>query len=133
MEYAFGKEAPKDSVVNLVQTLSSDTVVELLKTHPIPYSYLRLQVKPIPEEAKGIIAKYAPLDTIIWYYEELANAEVDKEIDRRLTAGELPNFGYGKMMERMLLFRSINAPFFKKLMPIAEDRLRYSILLYISI
>jgi len=124
LEYTFGKDAPQDSVVNMVKTLSAENVVELLKTTPIPYSYLRLHVKPIPEEAKSVIAKYAPLDTIIWYYEELANAEVDMEIDRRLIAGEQPNFGYGKLMERMLLFKSINAPFFKKLMPIAEDRLR---------
>lgn len=31
----------------------------------VPYSYLRLQVKPLPEEVKSAVAEYAPLDTLI--------------------------------------------------------------------
>lgn len=44
--------------------LKADTLSEVLEKSPIPYSYLRLNVKPIPENAKVIIAKYSPIDTV---------------------------------------------------------------------
>jgi len=123
LEYVFGKDAPQDSIINISKTLTSETLIDIISKHPIPYSYLRLNVKPLPEGAKPIIAKYATLDTVIWYYEELACPEVDEVLNQRLEK-ESPSFGYGKLMERLLYFKSIDAPFFTKLMPLAEERLR---------
>lgn len=123
MSFVFGKEAPEDSIVNLCKTVSPENLTSVLAKCHIPYSWLRLNVKPIPEEAKAIIAKYSPLDTVIWYHEELRNEEVDKVISERLEK-EFPTFGYGKLMERLLYFKSIDAPFFKKLIPPAEKRLK---------
>jgi hypothetical protein len=92
----------------------------------IPYSYLRLHVKPIPTEAKVLIATYVPLDTLIWYHEELAQdaPTVNDIITQRLQRGEIVTFGYGKLMERLLYFKRINAPFYHLLVPQAEKRLR---------
>jgi len=70
-----------------------------------------------------VIAGYTPLDQLIWYYEELVNPEVDRILEKRLDT-EKPSFGYGKLMERLLYFKSVNAPFYKKLVPIAETRLK---------
>eukprot|EP00027_Filamoeba_sp_ATCC50430_P010702 CAMPEP_0168550998 /NCGR_PEP_ID=MMETSP0413-20121227/5936_1 /TAXON_ID=136452 /ORGANISM="Filamoeba nolandi, Strain NC-AS-23-1" /LENGTH=724 /DNA_ID=CAMNT_0008581491 /DNA_START=70 /DNA_END=2241 /DNA_ORIENTATION=- len=124
LEYVFGKDAPESSVINICKELSSENIVSTLSKSKIPYSYLRLQVKPIPEEAKPLIANFIPLDTLIWYYEELACSEVDAILEKRLSSGqEKPTFGYGKLMERLLYFKSVSAPFFKHLIPIAEERL----------
>lgn len=46
-------------------TLDADNCVEIAQKWKVPYSYLRLQVKPLPEKAKAAIAEYAPLDTLI--------------------------------------------------------------------
>eukprot|EP01115_Flamella_aegyptia_P006852 TRINITY_DN28445_c0_g1_i1.p1 TRINITY_DN28445_c0_g1~~TRINITY_DN28445_c0_g1_i1.p1 ORF type:complete len:538 (+),score=208.64 TRINITY_DN28445_c0_g1_i1:209-1822(+) len=123
LPYIFGQEAPAESLIHVAADLSTETVTEVIKKFPIPYSYLRLTVKPIPDSAKAVIANYAPLDTVIWYHEELATTEVDNIINKRLET-EMVNFGYGKLMERLLYFKSIQAPFFQKLMPIAEKRLQ---------
>jgi hypothetical protein len=76
----------------LVTDLSAENVKDVIEKHPLPYSYLRVQVKPIPEDAKAVIASYTPLDTVIWYHEELTTPEVDKIIDKRLD-NEKVNFG----------------------------------------
>jgi hypothetical protein len=123
LNHAFGANPPEDSVLTLASQINEENATEILRKCPIPYSHLRLKLKPIPDESKALIAKYSPLDTVIWYYEELCNGAVDKIIESRLDAGEVPSFGYGKLMERMLYFKSIGASFFKKLIPIAEDRL----------
>lgn len=63
LEYVFGKEAPKDAIINMAADLSAENLVEVLRKHPLPYSYLRVNVKPIPDDAKAVIAEYTPLDT----------------------------------------------------------------------
>jgi hypothetical protein len=92
----------------------------------IPYSYLRVQMKSIPSEAKILIASYASLDTLIWYHEELVQdaPAVNDIIAQRLQHGEMVTFSYGKLMERLLYFKGINAPFYHLLIPQAEKRLR---------
>jgi hypothetical protein len=48
---------------------------------------------------------------------------VNQIIDRKLAKGEEPNFGYGKLMERLLFFQKNGVGFYQKLIPIAEKRL----------
>eukprot|EP01118_Nematostelium_gracile_P006503 TRINITY_DN2090_c0_g1_i1.p1 TRINITY_DN2090_c0_g1~~TRINITY_DN2090_c0_g1_i1.p1 ORF type:complete len:714 (+),score=227.13 TRINITY_DN2090_c0_g1_i1:88-2142(+) len=123
LSYVFGAPAPEDSLINLTKTVNADNLVSVLGKCKIPYSWLRLNVKPLPEASKAIIAGYSPLDTIIWYHEELCNAQVNEIINKRLDEEE-PTFGYGKLMERLLYFKSIDAPFFQKMIPVAEKRLK---------
>jgi hypothetical protein len=47
---------------------------------------------------------------------------VDEVISKRLDT-EIPKFGYGKLMERLLYFKINDAKFYKKLIPSAEKRL----------
>jgi len=123
LEYIFGKEPPTDSLIAQTANLTSQNAVEELKKGVrIPYSFLRSQIKPLPAEAKEYIIQYTPLDTLIWWYEELSCPALEKLLDARLDK-ERPSFAYGKLMERLLYFKSINAPFFKKLIPFAEERL----------
>jgi len=123
LELAFDQAPSEDSIITQCATLNAENVVELSRKFHIPYSYLRLQVKPLPEAAKAAIASYAPLDTLIWFHEELVNDDVNREIGERLDRGEQPKFGYGKLMERMLYFKRSNAPFYPKMIPIAEKRM----------
>jgi len=83
-----------------------------------------LQVKPLPEEAKAAIADYTPLDTLLWYHEELACPQVDAVIAERLKKGEQPKFGYGKLMERLLYMKRAGVSAYKYLEPVADRRLR---------
>ena len=72
----------------------------------------------------------------MWFYEELASGHrVDQTIARRLESGEeLGNqrgrINYGKLMERMLLFRKQRKPFEGYLLPFAERRMHEDIQRY---
>eukprot|EP01117_Protostelium_nocturnum_P010284 TRINITY_DN3699_c0_g1_i2.p1 TRINITY_DN3699_c0_g1~~TRINITY_DN3699_c0_g1_i2.p1 ORF type:complete len:703 (+),score=279.52 TRINITY_DN3699_c0_g1_i2:170-2278(+) len=71
---------------------------------------------------KEAIAAYSPVDTIIWWHEDLQCSAVDAALVKRLKEEEI-TFGYGKLMERMLYAKSNGYPFLEQLMPIAEKRL----------
>eukprot|EP00824_Muranothrix_gubernata_P023405 TRINITY_DN623_c0_g1_i5.p1 TRINITY_DN623_c0_g1~~TRINITY_DN623_c0_g1_i5.p1 ORF type:complete len:411 (+),score=74.20 TRINITY_DN623_c0_g1_i5:1025-2257(+) len=71
-----------------------------------------------------VLYRYEKLDTVIWYYEELRCTEVDMRILNRLEDGEEAQLSYGKLMERLLYFKRVRAPFFDQLSPIAERRLK---------
>ncbi|KAH3760854.1 Serine/arginine repetitive matrix protein 2 [Pelomyxa schiedti] len=124
LNLAHGELPAEGSLFGVCQNLSIHTVTDVCSRFPVPYSYLRLQVKPIPDEAKAFIARYMQLDQLIWYHEELATPEVNRILLERLQAGEIPDLGYGKLMERLLYFRTVNAPFTDYLLPIAERRLK---------
>ena len=70
-------------------------------------------------------------------YEDLACPAADAVISNRLNNGELVTLPYGKLMERLLLFRKMRqnnrasgtqameaAPFYHKLLPFAENMLK---------
>jgi len=59
----------------------------------------------------------------MWYHEELVTDSVNETIARRLQNGEVPQFSYGKLMERLMYFERIRVPFFATLIPLAEKRL----------
>jgi len=120
----FGEEAAEGSLIHSCQSINAANLMEVLQRFPVPYSFLRTQVKPIPDEAKPVIARYMSLDHLIWYYEELACPEVNVVLLERLRAGETPKFSYGKLVERLLYFRSLDLPFVDYLLPVAEERLR---------
>lgn len=108
---------------NLVQFLSEQKV-------EVPYSYLRSKLTTIPVAARPLIAAYTPLDTLIWYHEELEDEETHAASIRLvslLSSGELPKFNYGKLMERLMYFKSLktdmSTSIFELLVPIAERRL----------
>ena len=54
----------------------------------------------------------------------MQTSQVDSIIDRRLADGEIPKFSYGKLMERLLYFKMEGAPFYEKLVPIAQEQLK---------
>jgi len=128
--------APEDSILAQVgdnQLLADGSnLVEFLTTKKveIPFSYLRSKLKSVPVEARPHIAKYAPLDTLIWYHEELedeAEHVATNRILSLLAEGHLPKFNYGKLMERIMYFKSLKTDLarvlFEQLVPIAERRL----------
>lgn len=123
LEYAFGKEAPEGSMLAECRKINSENVERIIDTFPVPYSFIRVQVKPLPDAVKPKIARYMTLDHLIWYHEELASPAVDTVLAARLADGEVPDLPYGKLMERLLYFRGLGSPIAEQLIPIAERRL----------
>eukprot|EP01124_Arcella_intermedia_P010569 TRINITY_DN17089_c0_g1_i2.p1 TRINITY_DN17089_c0_g1~~TRINITY_DN17089_c0_g1_i2.p1 ORF type:complete len:623 (+),score=161.36 TRINITY_DN17089_c0_g1_i2:41-1870(+) len=125
LEVTFGKKVPSGSILEVCEGLNSENVVDILKqNHKIPYSFLRTHVRPLPDEAKDLIALYTPIDVLIWWHEELQTPKVDEIIRARLLDGEVPKFTYGKLMERLLYFKRNRISFYDLIIPIAENRLR---------
>lgn len=55
---------------------------------------------------------YCYLTTLLWRYEELVCPETNALIEQRFTQGEQPNFSYAMLVERLLYFERIGAPFY---------------------
>ncbi len=73
----------------------------LIKEFKIPYSHLN-------DESKARIASHEEkLDTILWYYEDLECPDVGEIISERLRNGEQITLPYGKLMDRLLLIRTL--------------------------
>lgn len=132
----FTGNAPEGSILAQVGdnqlALDGSNLIEFLadKKVEIPFSYLRAKLQTIPVAARPHIARYTPLDTLIWYHEELEDTDshvASKRLIELLKAGEMPKFNYGKLMERLMYFKSLKTELslaiFELLVPIAEKRL----------
>lgn len=122
---AFGAPPPPDTVLAACAAAGPAELAGLAERYKVPYSSLRVRVPPAqhPTELRAAVARYEPLDTLLWYYEELRCPEVDTRIAERLRAGDEPGFGYGKLMERLFACRALQAPFWELLLPVAERQI----------
>lgn len=87
----------------------------------------------IPAEAKHILAENAPLEDILWWYDELHSVEVEMTIHERLSEAlqnsieifraNSARSNYGKLMERILQFQKQKLKFVPVLEQHAQKRL----------
>ncbi len=63
------------------------------------------QVPALSDAAKVVVARYAPIEQCLWWYEDLTCGPVDAVIAERLDAGEDVRLNYGKLMERLMYFQ----------------------------
>jgi len=139
-----GAEAPGGSLVAEMRAIEragpetgteevSGSVCALLDKHPTlctMYSYLRKGFEgKLDDTVKLKLAHRAPLEDVLWFYEELDAPGVETAVHARLAESESLDAGrgrtnYGKLMERLLYFRTRNLSFTPLLMRYAEDRLK---------
>ena len=133
LPFCFGTEPDKGTKLDLCRNMTGGNVNELIQQFDLPYSILKKFKGNLNEASKLKIAENQPnLDTILWYYEDLACKGVDDVIRARLERGDKLELGYGKLMERLMMFkeRDSRASFderhslFSLLIPIAESRLK---------
>ena len=109
LPFCFGSPAPAESMVARCRDLTQENVNELIKEFQIPYSHLKKFKEQLTEKSKAKIAEHEEkLDTVLWYYEDLQCQAVDDILSERLRNGEQITLPYGKLMERLMLFRTIN-------------------------
>jgi hypothetical protein len=126
-EYVFTKKAPKESltyIMNSINTKDEKKIEDIIEKFKPPYVYLRLKKKiTLSQKAKKIIAQYSPIDDLIWYWEDLKNSYVNEIIGKRLVE-EKPEFGFGKLMERVLVMKEHNVKeIYEPLLNIANEKL----------
>lgn len=127
LKVSFGETAPQDSIIEACKSMSSSNLLSIVQKYQVPYSYLRKQVPHMSPEVRICVANYESLETVIWWYEELTAGgvpQIDQIITERLVKGQVPTFGYGKLMERLQLFKHCGASFYNLLLPIAESKLK---------
>ncbi|XP_062596244.1 uncharacterized protein LOC134257670, partial [Saccostrea cucullata] len=135
LPYCYGQGAPPETTVGRMVTMTAENVNEMLEDLSIPYLSVKSHKDKLTEDAsKGHIAdREDKLDTILWWYEELACKEVDDAIQRRLENGDPVTLPIGKLLERLLVFKRLfdgssdedrKAKFYGDLLKIAEDRLK---------
>ncbi|CAF0709851.1 unnamed protein product [Brachionus calyciflorus] len=132
LPFCYGNKLPEDSKVERCRNMTADNVNELIKEFDLPFRMVSHLKKYLNAESKKCLAeKQEKLDSILWYYEDLNCPEVDDIIKARLEKGEKVELGYGKLMERLLLFKSYRQivteskiSILSLLIPIAEKNLK---------
>ncbi|CAG8585625.1 12390_t:CDS:2 [Ambispora leptoticha] len=131
----YGGEIPPDSSISAYVNINSENLEKVLAEHPYLaecYSYIRQKVKSNEIELnnthKRILAQRAPLEDVLWYYEELACSAADEEIATRLNNHEPlisvhGRSNYSKLMERILTFREMQSCFADQLISYADEKL----------
>lgn len=120
---AHGEAAPAGSALADCAAATPEMLPRVAATHRVPYSFLRTVAKPAPEALREAVARYESLDTLLWYYEELRSEALDREVAKRLDAGESSALGVGKLMERVITLRDLKAPFWPRLVPAVDRQL----------
>ncbi|RNA31791.1 Ubox domain containing, partial [Brachionus plicatilis] len=133
LPFCFGQSPPEGSKVDKCRNITSENVNQLISDFDIPYRLVKNFKTSLNNQSKKVIAeRQVKLDTILWYYEDLHSPEVDDIIRARLERGEKVELGYGKLMERLLLFKdyigknkTLNSEsLLSLLIPIAEKNLK---------
>lgn len=108
LPFCFGKEPVKDSLLDKCRQITNENANELVEMFDLPFSFVKNYSKNLNEKSKKKFAESEKFDTIIWYYEDLSCPDVDIIIRARLERGERIELGYGKLMERLLMFKELN-------------------------
>ncbi|XP_061179409.1 uncharacterized protein LOC133188033 [Saccostrea echinata] len=110
LPFCFGESPPEDSLVFKSRSITQSNINEILQDHNIPYTKVRSFIAHLTDEIKGKIAqREEKMDTILWYYEELKCPQVDRELDSRLKKGDPVTLALGKLLERILMCRLLQA------------------------
>jgi hypothetical protein len=85
----------------------------------------RAEDQALSDEARTLLAELAPLEDVLWYWEELECRGAEAKVTERLRAGEEikpvhSRANYGKLMERLLLFRERRLAFCDMIVPHAQ-------------
>jgi len=97
-----GDSASQDERLHLLNTITRDTAAErVLKLAP-SYEFLRTKIPDMDDATKLAVAKTAPIDTCLWWLDELATEEVCDVVAERLDGGEQPTLSLGSIMQLLL-------------------------------
>ena len=108
LPFCFGTPVTQNTKVEQCLKMNAENVNELVAKFDLPYSLVRKFSAYLTETSKKVIAqKEEKLDSILWYYEELGCEPVDDVIRARLENNEKIELGYGKLMERLLMFKGL--------------------------
>eukprot|EP00638_Chattonella_subsalsa_P016796 CAMPEP_0117852122 /NCGR_PEP_ID=MMETSP0949-20121206/22874_1 /TAXON_ID=44440 /ORGANISM="Chattonella subsalsa, Strain CCMP2191" /LENGTH=645 /DNA_ID=CAMNT_0005700205 /DNA_START=24 /DNA_END=1962 /DNA_ORIENTATION=- len=132
-QFIHNGQLPEDCLVAKLQEANAGMISSLLEQYPnlfTCYSYLRKIFEgQLSDQTKKQLSEKAPLEDILWFYEELHSSEVENIVYSRLASGETivssgrERGSYGKLMERLLTFRSMKLRFVPELMIYAEQKL----------
>lgn len=114
LTHAYGEDPPAGSLAASAADFTPANLTAKATEFQLPYSYARRRFAgQIPDSAKVAMAKYMPIDQLIWYYDDAqdalatADGEVERILDARLAAGETPTLTAGKLLERLLAFLKV--------------------------
>ena len=126
---------PPESKIAALLAMNGDNVNELIGQYgdsTLTYSTkVREHRARLTEASKAKLANstQTKLDTILWYFEDLRCANVSEIVLARLERGDRLELPYGKLMERLIMFRLLRdtrvdtESILGHLMPLAERRL----------
>lgn len=128
LDYCFGKPAPNNSLVQILNTIDTDNFGYYYTKYKLPYVCLRVASEQflLRSEDKLLIVQQEQLDTILWYWNELNSPDTELVFALRLhtaTSNQIKTLTYGKLLDAVLK-TSDNSVLKSVLIGIAEQRLQ---------
>ncbi|KAJ3014541.1 UNVERIFIED_CONTAM: hypothetical protein HDU68_000232 [Siphonaria sp. JEL0065] len=137
LPFCFGTPAPAGTLVDVMTSVTTETLASTIESFPYLaecYSMIRQRVQDrtlsLTQEAKACLAKRAPVEDVIWFYEDLVQycEPAEEALYERLRKGEFVASGkgrvnYPKLMERIMLLEKRKSKCVKYLMEFASGML----------
>ncbi|KAI9343152.1 hypothetical protein BDR26DRAFT_1006400 [Obelidium mucronatum] len=138
LPFCFGTPAPAGTLVDVMTSVTTETLAQTIESFPYLascYSMIRQRVQDgtlsLSKEAKAWLAAKAPVEDVIWFYEDIVQyCDVAEEaLYSRLERGEFvasskSRVNYPKLMERIMLLERRQSKCTKYLMEFATGMLQ---------
>ena len=124
--YIFTNEYPKESIIDVCNSLTSENIKEMLCVYKLPYDFLRLKYKDLLDEhVMSTILDYTQLNNIIRHWSNFNTQKNTLSVINRINNGEIINIPYGELMKRIQMLTEGNeSPLLvEKLIDDAENKL----------
>lgn len=124
--YVFTKKYPNDSIIDICNSINSETIKDIIMKYKLPYEFLKLKYKNLlNDDIKKCIFSYTSLADLIRHWDDFNSSEIIELTYGRLINNEEIKMPYGELIKRIQLMKEsygINKVV-SKLIDLAETKL----------
>lgn len=124
--YIFTKECPKDSIINVCNSITTKNITAITIKYKLPFDFIRLKYKKlITAELLEHMVDYIKLSDILRYWFDFSTEYNLHKFINRIDMGEELDMPYGELMKRIhiLTEKKESSLIINKLINIAENKL----------
>jgi hypothetical protein len=127
LPFCFGSPVPENNIVHAYHNLTYENFIEYYRIHNFDYETIRIKLSMnvyniYIADIKRVIVSREKLNTILWYWDELVNADTISIVMNRLkNTSEQIDLSYGKIVD--LISKTHDSNVCNDLIKLAEEKL----------
>lgn len=112
LEYVYGKEAPRDSIVYACKNINDTNVLEMTMKFKPDYNFLRQTNVKLNNASRAIISTYTDVNILLWWLNEFADSEDSLEIinNRFIEDENVMTLPYGVVIDKLFFIENLLRP-----------------------